>query len=200
MKKLTKLNLEELSNNLPTLSQEELRINQGGYFCFDSNGNFLGQTGDNSEVRVMTRSDYDQNKGMGEYGIMMHSEALYSIRGTSREQIIKRIGTMNGYNVEVDYGDQSIYGWVNPTGNGGSGSIVINANSNSSVTCNYYDYVCTMIHEQQHINTPDDAGTAFSEYQAYNTVINSSAFQYASSSYRQGTIMLRDAYGELLGY
>lgn len=200
MKKLTKLNLEELSKNLPTLSQEEQQTNQGGYYCFDAGGNYLGKTGDNPEVRVMTSSDYNQNKSMGEYGIMAHSQALYSAGSQSKEQIIKRIGTMNGYNVEVDYGDQSIYGWVNPTGNGGSGSIVINANSYSNVTCNYYDYVCTMMHEQQHINTPDDAGTAFSEYQAYNTVINSSAFQYASSSYRQGAIMLRDAYGELLGY
>lgn len=60
---------------------------------------------------------------------------------------------MNGDNVEVDYGDQPIYRWINSVGNGGSGSIVINANSYSNVTCNYYDYVCTMLQEQQHINT-----------------------------------------------
>ncbi|SFL04934.1 hypothetical protein SAMN05216357_111106 [Porphyromonadaceae bacterium KH3CP3RA] len=186
MKKLTKKSLDELAENALNVSELEQQTIIGGAFYFDYSGNYLGSSGPGSDIRIAT--------GLGSISTSIpFSEAASSTVGgvlTNMAHLIGYSGT-----VGTDF-------FENPGkyAQAAGGQITYNMGSPAFDQGNYFDFLCTLIHENHHVITPYDAGTPQSEYYAYRAVKDSYFYSLVSNEYRAHIESSYNHYGSLLGY
>lgn len=80
------------------------------------------------------------------------------------------------------------------------GQITYNMDSPSFGQDNYFDFYCTLLHENHHVMTPGDFGTFESEYYAYKAVNDSYFYSLASDEYKAHIQERYDDYRIKLGY
>ncbi len=172
MKKLTKKNLDELANSLPTISESEQKSCNGGSFVYDQSGALLGERGTGNDI-IIASSLYEAGIGFS----LASPEAFKNVLSTMASGI-----GINGA-IGLTYINDNRYAQTDQSGN-----ISFNYYSELLSSNNYYDYLSILHHEHHHQMTLDDHGTHQSEYQALIHQINHSSFQYVSDSLKEDTM------------
>jgi len=170
---------------MPIIDEIEQQNFMGGTFYYGYSGNYLGSSGSGSDIRIA-----EEWGSIGES--IAFSEAASSVVGgvlTSMANSIGYSGTvgMSSYSPEK-YAQAYL------------GQITYNIGSPSFSQDNYYDFLCTLLHENHHVNTPHDNGTLESEYYAYKSVLISFAFTQASDEYKAHVQERYDHFRNELGY
>jgi hypothetical protein len=151
MKKLRKLTIEELGRTNPVIEGEELR-------------RYVGGTGPLDDIWPSTPAFMP-----------------YSLSNSAKQNIVDQIALRLGYN----YNNFNIYGGLPSDvygkcrtaiwSNGYNQPLEILITNNSSLwgSGNIYDIALTMVHEQQHWDTPGDAGQEYgrNEFEAFRAML-----------------------------
>lgn len=199
MKTITKQSLTELSKKMPVLSEKESSEIIGGYKFYDASGNYLGEMGASSEIRI---ADMDSGKfnsirltntASSLIGLYSGSIGMEAATTSQKSSIIKSIAAQNGIrNVTANTreSNSTMGGWHpnNPE--------YININPSSEIftsgKTSEYDILCTMIHENNHRNKPktganynDPRYLAEMELEAYEEIFRSGHYQYTSERYKE---------------
>lgn len=186
MKKLTKKLLHELAISMPIIDEMEQQNFMGGTFYYDYSGNYLGSSGPGSDIRVATN--------WGTIGESIgFSEAAPSVVGGVLTSMANSIGYSGTVGVSY-YDDPGKYAQAQ------GGQITYNLGSPSFGQDNYYDFLCTLLHENHHVMTPEDAGSPESEYYAYQYEMTTFAYSQASDEYKTHAINAFNHYRDKLGY
>lgn len=186
MKKLTKKNLHELAISMPIIDEIEQQNFMGGTFYYGCSGNYLGSSGSGSDIRIA-----DDWGSIGE-SIPFSSASSAVVGG-----VLTSMANMLGYSGIVGI---STYNPDKYAQTSELGQITYNIGSPSFSQDNYYDFLCTLLHEKHHVDTLHDFGTLESEYYAYKNVLISFAFTQASDEYKAHVQERYDHYRNELGY
>lgn len=185
MRKLRKINLDELAQEMPVLSEEEQRAQDGGTFYLTQTGLYLGQKGKGYEVRSV---DYDTWVSLSgcrdDSELYPHSGPTYGFSSEAKNAIIQVIAKdayITGVTISMAYLGEGSYGRAIPS----NYQIYVNYDSPSFSTGNYYDLMMTLVHELHHIKSPEDAGGNRSEVEAYEAVTRHYGFSYTSEKYKK---------------
>ncbi|MDO5572267.1 MAG: hypothetical protein Q4F97_12515 [Bacteroidales bacterium] len=190
--KITRATLDELEKTMPVLSENEQRNCTGGYRYYDESGMFIEKIGDENEIRIINRTNYNNIKPeSGNFGIRdmeileSFSTSLSSVCSLNvKEAVIRSIAK------ELSVNDLNFIN--NPSSSGGTfnpdtGIITFNLSNGSVQRNNYFEIFLIILHEKQHKDTPDDSGSIESEIDAYKAMINHSYFSNTSTVF-QNTI------------
>ena len=79
-------------------------------------------------------------------------------------------------------------------------NLIINPNSAIIKRGNYFDIYLNLVHEKQHMDTPEDSETdkSNSEYEAYKEALNHHYFMFASDPYRNHVIKEFNIYKKIV--
>lgn len=196
MKKLTKLNLEKLGEEMEPISSEEKKSQFAGTYYYDENGGFIGQDGSSGDIRVIPQSMATSIGSMSCY--YPYSQSLGSYGRSTQETVVRDIASRIGLSSIgfADYLDPSTGGSYNPS----SGAITFNITGSAMTTSNFYEISLILYHEQVHANTTGGS-SAYREYLAYNAVCNHPYFKYLDSGSQNFQREQRDYYHEqVYGY
>lgn len=160
MKKLKKFTIDELEQNFTTIARQDLQY-------------YVGGSGGGSGSSESGTIDYCECLKVKDRTYLSDAEKLDLL-----DDIAKMAGIR--YEVSLTTMASNIYGQSHPNGSW----IAINANSELWKTGNLFDLALVMIHEQNHLDTPDDAGTNSSECDANKAVKDSIYFGYGSPYYK----------------
>ncbi|MDO5572263.1 MAG: hypothetical protein Q4F97_12495 [Bacteroidales bacterium] len=188
--KITRATLDELEKTMPVLSENEQRNCTGGYRYYDESGMFIEKIGDENEIRIINRTNYNNIKPeSGNFGIRdMEILESFSTSLSSACSLNVKEAVIRSIAMELSVNDiQFFYDSSNTAAgrfNTLTGEISINMESSVIGNNNYYDIYLTIVHEKQHKDTTIDMRTDYSELQAYLTVRNHIYFCNCSENYK----------------
>ncbi|MDO5557929.1 MAG: hypothetical protein Q4G05_06845 [Clostridia bacterium] len=193
--KITRATLDELEKTMPVLSENEQRNCTGGYRYYDESGMFIEKIGDEDEIRIITRNNFDNLKlDCGNYTandktlFKSHSTAFSDANNSIQLNILKFMANKIGYD-----GNITINGANNNGSCSGKSYITISNTSSIFKSSHYFDLLSVLIHEVEHSNTINESGSLMSEYTATKAQYDSPYFKSYSTE-RQKEIADRLAY------
>lgn len=172
MKKLNRKNLNALAAVMPVLSENEQRGCVGGLIYMDSGGMILGSGGNSSDIYITDTLPQDFATNTTRSGNF--SEQSDEIKQSVLRKVAYDLG-VGKEGSDLEYVNMNFFGFTgddatkdaiadpygaHPSPDFGqtsySGSISINTSDTLYQDCeNYYDFQLTMIHEIDHIKTPE---------------------------------------------
>lgn len=208
MRKLTKKNLKQLSETMTILCEAEQRKCMGAAFYYSYDGSFLGFMGNSYEVRVVDAGTFYSLQYSNDDACLFGSSVslFYSDEQTQANVInymAMGLGLNNIYvgvlydssgNVLYTSGGRTTHIGTSYTYPDGSvrydhhySYITINNVSDMFKNGNFYDIMCTLIHEQDHYENynPNTHEHVASEYYAFGVTIYNEYFEYASSEFQE---------------
>jgi hypothetical protein len=208
MKKINKKNLQQLSETVAVLTESEQKRFIGAAFYYSYEGNLLGFMGDSCEVRVVDAGTfYSLQYCNDDTCLFGSSNSLFYSDEQTQANVINymamELGLSNIYvgalydkvgNLLYTSGGRTTHFGTSYTYPDGSviydhqySYITINNVSDMFKNGNFYDIMCTLIHEQDHYENYNfyTHENVASEYYAYNVTIYNEYFEYASSEFQE---------------
>ncbi|MDD4438343.1 hypothetical protein [Proteiniphilum propionicum] len=173
---------------MPIIDEIEQQNYVGGTFYFDSYDNYLTQQGPSNDIKIASDiNNLDSTTALNDNPDEVLEAVFQSMAG----------GIGFSGDVEVEDLGHAKYGEAR------NGKIIMNVLSPSfgpNGQNNFFDFMCTLIHEKHHLDSPHDADSDESEYYAYRAVLQSPAFSNASDEYKTHAINAFNHYRDKLGY
>jgi len=156
--KVQKIDLFSLKKILPSLSEKEKNHVKGGSYYYDQLGNFLGQKGDDSTLRIVNAGDWSNMSGNGAGDTFTGSNNL-----VAQEKILTDL-LPSGCATYAQSGAPSNYAKLGFASDGEGGYYTVFMwDAYSTALNNYYNMKSVMAHEYYHCTAGhvDDAETHF---------------------------------------
>lgn len=183
-----KYNLNELSNQVECMKKEERQATVGGDIYYSTAGEYLGQVGQGSQLRVISGNRFNQYQSWGETelnSIRGGGAVLFNEAGMLEQNAILTniagIGVQCRIYYEPDKPTQM--GLMKRDENGVH--IGLNACGDVYKSNNYWDIKSVMYHETIHYGQSDSMNLNDREAEAYYATMQHPDFQNCSSDYRQ---------------
>lgn len=182
MRKLRKMNLDELAQEMPVLSEEEQRAHEGGAFYYTMSGDYLGKVGDSNEIRIISADTYynlsGNANGVGMDVVSSNFSFITSndVKFNVLNSMARSVGVGSGFNMANL--EQGTYAEIDISGN-----VSFSYHAPCFRDANYYDFVLTLYHERRHIET-SYLDHRRSEFEAYACVLRHPQFEQASEKFK----------------
>ncbi len=187
MKKLTKLKLEDLANQMKTVERNEIESVVGGDWFYIEQDDRIQQYGSGDTFRVVNNSWEIYQGG--------NAPRLNEVSDSRQISALKALGRQAGMGNDViittaDYSSSSGVSFAVTQWLPGGGTIVtVNNDTNLYENGNYYNLLLIMKHEAIHTQQPNHASLTeyernMAELQAYTAMVNDPMFYYCTPSFQ----------------
>lgn len=191
MKKLKKLDLEELANQMEQINNAEIESKTGAECYYNPNtGVMLGQVGSSSEITLVNATQEQFNYAQG--GGTSYINSLFGARHWSSASITDKQNTLSkmaGMTVFPSPGapNDALGNCVTTVdGSGVSSKISVNMNTSYFAAGNYYDLQLIVLHEQTHatLGMLNIENEDLAEFLAYKAVQDHPSYRLATQGMR----------------